>query len=180
MHSKEQLFPLELSIEPLTEADISQLEPILIEHVRDSETGEILQDEINEIKEYMKGAADKDGRQRTYLVAKDIEGRVVGCMAYAEPDSDMLRHFNTTPDESAELLNAFVSSEVYRGGGIGRKLFEAICNTARQAGKGQLLINSGPRYEASWGFYDKVCDESCGFIKGKYNGFDAKTWRKSL
>lgn len=182
MTDKEPLNPIEVQISPLISSDIDQLEPILRQHVRDRDTGEILEGEIAEIKGYMQGEADKDeGRTRKYLVAKDLAGRVVGCMAYSTPDRDMLKHFNTTKEESVELLNAFVANEVFRGGGVGRKLFNAICEQVKREGKKQLLVNSGPRYKASWGFYDKVCDENTGFIKEKYgkNG-DANTWIKYL
>ncbi len=182
MTDKEPLNHIEVQIFPLSSSDIDQLEPILRQHVRDRDTGEILEDEISEIKGYMCGTADKDeGRTRKYLVAKDLTGRVVGCMAYSIPDRDMIKHFDTTKEESSELLNAFVDKEFFRGKGVGRKLFNAICEQVKSEGKSKLLINSGPRYKASWGFYDKVCDENAGFIKEKYGeGGDANTWVKNL
>lgn len=178
---KEQISPNHIKIEALQENDIILLEPILREHVRDRDTGEILLDEINNIKNYMKGQKDDNGRLRKYFVAKDVEGNILGCMAYSEPDPDMIEHFQTTPDDSVEILNAFVSTEVYRGGGIGRKLFNVICQEAKSQGKKQLLVHSGPRYKDSWGFYDNMCDESCGFLIEKYGkGGDAKTWKKVI
>lgn len=180
MKGREQIGPIEVRIETLAEADIAQLEPILTEHVKDRDTAEVLLGEINEIMEYMCGSKDEYGRIRTYFVAKDFTGKVLGCMAFSEPDLDMFKHFATTSEESAELLNAFVASDV-QGQGVGGKLFNAVCDEARKEGKRQILINSGPRYKDSWGFYDKVCDENCGFIIGKYGeGGDAKTWRKRL
>jgi len=181
MADKEQVAPVVVSIEPLVETDIDSLDPILEQHLRDRNTGEFLVSEIEEIKGYMRGEKDDCGRSRTYFVAKNPEGEVLGCMAYSEPDPDMLAHFKTNVEESAELLNAFVLSSVYRGGGIGRKLFNAICEAVRREGKRQLLVHSGPRYKGSWGFYDKMYDVSCGFLIGKYGkGGDAKTWRKRL
>lgn len=172
---------LVIVVEPLREDDIDRLEPILREYVRDRNTSEIVITEIDDIKRYMRGGEDEERRARKYFVARNDSGKVLGCMAYSRPDKDMLRHFNTTADESAELLNAFVAPSVSRGKGIGRKLFEVICNAAKKEGKEYLLVNSGPRYRTSWGFYDKMCDESGGFIVGKYGkGGDAKTWRKRL
>lgn len=182
MTDRENLNPVQIEIFPLQESDIEAFDPILRQHVRDRRTGVILNGEIEEIKGYMRGEKDEEnGRTRKYLVAKDLTGRVVGCMAYSTPDADMIKHFNTTPDESAELLNAFVANDVFRGGGVGRQLFNAICDEVRKEGKSKLLINSGPRYKASWGFYDKFCDENMGFIKDKYDkGGDANTWIRYL
>lgn len=181
MLNREQAHSIEAKVESLNESEIEALRPVLIEHVRDRDTNEILWGEIADIEAYMRGEKDKEGRTRTYLVAKnELTGEALGCMAYSTPDTDMLNHFNATPDESAELLNAFVASK-FQGQGIGKKLFGRVCEATRQQGKKLLLINSGPRYQKSWGFYDKVCDESCGFIKEKYgSGSDAKTWKKKL
>lgn len=181
MSNEEQVKPVSVEIKPLIQEDIAELEPILVEHVRDSDTGEVLQDEINAIKGYMQGEKDEYGRTRTYLVAKDATGKVLGCTAYSEPDPDMLKHFATTPQYSVELLNNFVSSEVFRGGGVGRKLFTAICEEARKLGKKLLVVNSGPRYKDSWGFYDRMCDKSAGLLPDKFGkGRYAKTWKKAL
>lgn len=182
MSFKEEPSQIQIEITPLKESDINHFDSILTAHVWDRRTGEILTDEIASIKGYMRGEKDEYGRTRTYVVAKDQTGKVLGCMAYAVPDPDMVKHFhleNTV--ESIELLNAFVSPEIFRGGGVGRKLLNAICEAGLQEAKKQLLIHSGPRYKESWGFYDKLTDESCGFIENKYGeGRHAKTWRKQL
>ena len=161
----------------LKEADIEQMKPILETHVRDRNTHEILPEEISEIESYMRGGKDDYGRTRKYLVAKDETGKVWGCMAYSTPDPDMVKHFNINDSEkTAELLNAFVSSEVFRGGGTGKRIFEAICNDAKTNGKDLLVIHSGPRYKLSWGFYDKMCGGNQGMIVEKYGkGGDAMT-----
>ena len=177
---KEQVSELQIEISPLDQKDIEQFDPILSEHVINRMTNLVEEGEIADIKRYMAGAADEEGRTRQYLVAKGVDDKVYGCMAISEPDADMKKHFQTNGNE-VELLNAFVSSALFRGGGIGRKLFEAVCDLAKSQGKTALLINSGPRYAKSWGFYDKVTDEDKGFIVEKYGkGGDAKTWIKYL
>ncbi len=170
-----------VEIGPLKESDIEQFEPILMAHVRDRSTGEILTSEIDEIKGYMRGAEDEEGRIRKYLVARDRSGIILGCMAYAVPDLDMIKHFQPeNPNEVIELLNAFVSPEVFRGGGVGRKLLKAVVEAGKRSGKKLLVINSGPRYRKSWGFYDKFAEQS-GFIKNKYGeGGDAMTWKIAI
>jgi predicted N-acetyltransferase YhbS len=179
--TKELVSNLQIEITLLDPSDIEKFDQILREHARDRQTGEIQEDEIADIKRYMAGGMDKEGRIRQYLVAKGANGQAYGCMAISEPDSDMKRHFNITGENESELLNAFVSSEVFRGGGVGKQLFEAICNLAKSQGKTTLLIHSGPRYKNSWGFYDRFTDSSTGFLVEKYGkGGDAKTWTKRL
>ncbi len=61
------------------------------------------------------------------------------------------------------------------------ELFQAICDRVRTEGRVHLLINSGPRYQESWEFYDKMGAHRCGYIPGKYGeGGNAMTWIKSL
>lgn len=182
MNPKEVLSGHKIEISELMESDIEKLGPILEMHVRDRNTDEILWNEISDIKSYMKGERDNYGRTRRYLVARDETGKVWGCMAYSTPDPDMIKHFNIHDiTVTAELLNAFVSSEVFRGGGVGKKIFEAICDDARVNRKNTLVIHSGPRYKKSWGFYDKMCGGSSGLIVEKYGkGGDATTWKLSL
>ncbi len=169
-----------LVIRSLEQRDIIDLEPVLREHVKDRDTGEIVEQEIQDIKSYMQGDLDTEECRRTYLVAEH-EGTAVGCIAYTTPDKDMRKHFSDTYVNSAELVNAFVSSEYSHGKGVGKALFQRLCNKAKAAGFDYILLNSGPRYKASWGFYDRVCDGNKGFIVGKFGeGGDAKTWYKKL
>lgn len=146
----------QIEVIPLKQEDVELFNPILRAHIRDSQTGEVIEGEIADVKGYMQGGTDEYGRVITYLVAKDAtSGHVLGCMAYATPDPDMVTHFQLDEtDDSNELLNASVPPEVFRGGGVGRKLLEAVCLAGKDEGKQQLLIHSGPRYKASWGFYD--------------------------
>ncbi len=165
----------------LIESDIDQLRPILEQHVRDRNTHEILLSEISEIESYMRGESDNYGRFRNYIVARDETGKVWGCMAHSAPDPDMVTHFQLGNEPTAELLNAFVSNEIFRGGGVGKKLFNAICEHVKADGNKLLVIHSGPRYKKSWGFYDRMCGDNTGMIVEKYGkGGDAMTWRKEL
>jgi ribosomal protein S18 acetylase RimI-like enzyme len=189
---KEQL---DVTISPLQEKDIADLDLILRENVRDRNSGEILEDEIEEIKGYMRGGEEiinqetGESRRRDYLVSKDKNGKALGCMAYSKPDPQMLAHFEKVlrmdkkqiETKCVELLNAFVSRDVFRGRGVGRKLFEAIVVIAKNKEKEYIGINSGPRYENSWEFYDKIGAERCGVIAEKYGkGGDAMTWMKKI
>ncbi len=184
-----------ITIEPLKEADIEDLEIVLRQHTRDSKTGEVLEDEIESAKGYMRGVAEvvdeenKKTRMRQYLVARNDLGKAIGCMAYAELEPQILEHFeknlNISKEElrekSLELLGAFVSRDVFRGNGVGRKLFDSICDVAKMQGKDRVIICSGPRYKDSWGFYDKMGAVRSGSLADKFGeGIDAVTWVKNI
>lgn len=178
---KKEHSPISFTIEPLLIEEVDKLKPILETHVRDSKTGEIIQEEVADIRGYMRGNKDALGRMRKYLVAKDDQGIILGCIGYTEPEPKMISHFNTTVEESMELVNAFVSVNAYRGGGVGKALFNAACEKANEEGKKQIILNSEPRYKKSWGFYDRFCDESRGFLVDHYGkGRHAKTWKKAV
>ena len=170
-----------IKIRQLQIEDIVKLEPILRQHVRDSDSGEVIEEEISDIKGYMVGRVDEYDRKRKYVVALSGD-RVLGCMAYSNMDPDMVAHFNDVdPNKTVELLNAFVDEKIFRGGGLGRKLLQGIVDSAKADGKEILVVHSGPRYKKSWGFYDKLTDGSRGFIENKYGtGRHAKTWLKHL
>lgn len=170
------------TVRMLEEQDIAALDAILREHVRDLHSGAIVDSEIQAIRGYMQGALDDTGRGRRYQVVSDDEGRVLGCMALATPEGRMAQHFGVAVAGSAvELLNAFVASSHLHGKGIGRLLFDRMCKMGATEGAAYLLVNSGPRYRRSWGFYDRMCDGSHGFIDDYYGaGRHAKTWLKTL
>lgn len=151
MGAKELAGQHTIETDHLAESDIEQMRHILEQHVKDRNTGMILWDEITEIESYMRGQPDDYGRTRKYIVARDETGKVWGCMAYSTPDPDMVTHFQLGNDPTAELLNAFVSSVIFRGGGVGKKLFDAICEEAKSDGNKLLVINSGPRYKKKLG-----------------------------
>ena len=175
-----------LRVRALAEGDIASLEPILRQHILDLHSGEVVETEVQAVIAYMRGAIDTAGRRRRYLVActAEHEAQPLACMAWAAPDALMTRHFaalGITTDTAVELLNAFVASDYLGGNGVGRFLFTAICAHAAAVGAQQLIVNSGPRYRQSWGFYDRVCDSSHGLIDNYYgNGRHAKTWLKKL
>ena len=103
-YKKEHLPKETFTVDVLTDSDVDKLKPILETHIKDDETGELVQTEIDEIQGYMNGEKDKFGRTRTYFVAKDNKGNILGCVGITEPEPIMLSHFSTTPDESMEIV----------------------------------------------------------------------------
>lgn len=153
--------------------DILELEKILRENILE-------ENEINIILSYLNGAKDKEGRKRKYFLSKNTASQILGCMAYAKPDSDLQKCFKINSKNSAELLNCFISNK-FQGHGVGTSLFQAVCDEIKKQGKEKLLVQSGPWYKTSWKFYDKVFDKYLGNVIGKYDGIaDAKVWIKSL
>lgn len=168
----------------LEHTDLCALDAVLRQHVRDLRDGSVVEAEVAAIRDCMSGAMDAEGRYRSYLVARDSNGRVLGCMALSRPDTRLSNHLNLDPQAQGtalELLNVFVRRDAMRGQGIGRALLQAACDEARAACAGQLVVNSGPRYRASWGFYDHLFDASHGMMQNYY-GPDrhAKVWSMML
>jgi GNAT superfamily N-acetyltransferase len=184
MKTPEKLTKNGISISTLHQSDIPLLDTILRQFVRDRDTGEILEKEISEIKQYMGGNLDKHDRSRQYLVARNQEGKPIACMAWTtQPDPDMITHFTPLLDDislAAEPLNAFVDSQ-YHHLGVATALFNAICDQAYSQGFKYIIANSGTRYQRNHPWHDSVTDKRCGYIKEKYGpGGDAMTWIKYL
>ncbi|MCP1573966.1 hypothetical protein RB25_26020 [Herbaspirillum rubrisubalbicans] len=169
------------SIRWLGWTDLPHLDVVLREHVRDLHTGQIVESEIASIKAHMEGGADDEGRYRSYLVACDPAGLPVACMGLSRPDARMSAHVAMTAPDALELLNVFVRRDFMQTKGIGRSLLSAVYEEATAAGASRLLVNSGPRYLASWGFYDHMFDKDHGMLIDYYGtGRHAKVWSKVL
>ena len=165
-------------ISKLQPNDILEFEPILQQLIVDIKTGNPLKKRVGEIVGCMCGQKDSYGRIRNYLVAKDLDGKVFGCIAYVDPEFDLLNFFKLNKDEAMEMLNFFVKKE-YQGNGIGKKLLNEVMGLAKKMKKNNIVWHSGPRFKPTWKFYNRLADEA-GFIKGKYNGIDAGVWRKEI
>jgi len=172
----------QIEISPLQESDIAQLVPILHEHVRDSDTHLVQEGEITDIVSWMRGQPDEanNHRIRSYFVARDINGQVLGCIGITKAATYHLIHHQTIAADTAELVNFFVTSTV-QGRGVGRKLFNQVLAEARNHGKKYLVLDSGPRYEHSWPIYDKLFGNSGTTIQNLYGpGYHARTWKIDL
>jgi len=162
-------------------SDLPHLDVVLRQHVRDLHTGQLVESEIALIKAYMTGGADDEGRHRNYLVACDPAGFPLACMGLSRPDARMSAHLSLNAPDALELLNVFVHRDFMRTKGIGRSLLSAVSEEAKAAGADQLLVNSGPRYLDSWGFYDRMFDAAHGMLIDYYGtGRHAKVWSKAL
>ncbi len=152
---------------------------ILEQHVRNNETHQIIHTEINAILSHIQGGMDEYERTKTYFAVYE-SGIIVGIMGYCMPDPDITAHFKLDSATSAEIVNVFVEQN-HMGQGIGQKLLFAVTEELKRKGIKTLVVSSGPRYQKSWGFYDKTFDRTGGFIQNKFGpGRHAKTWIKQL
>ena len=167
------------SIRNLREKDLLALKPILETWVKNRDTGLLIPEEVEEDLQLMSDSVD--GSDRTYFVAEDQNGEVIGVIGYKKPDDKMLE-FTSTPNP-AELVNAYVKIDERKGKGVGRALVAKLEESAKDMGFTEIVLNSGPRYEKTgWGFYDKLPGyKRVGVAVKLYGeGGDAPVWTKIL
>ena len=78
---------------------------------------------------------------RETMAVAEQDGRIVGFYAYAEQDGGV-----------AEVMDVFVDP-TFIGAGLGRQLFEHMCDSARSAGLSRLEIYADPHARA---FYERM------------------------
>lgn len=166
------------TVRPLLISDVEKIRPIMETWIRDSETGEVFQDEIDEISDFLKNSLE-DNSDRHYLVAEDTTCSVVGVMGYKKPFGPISEFIRTK--NPREIVNAFVDPQ-QKGIGVGRAMISEIERIAINDGITEIILDSGPRYaETGWGFYDKMSYLRVGELKNRYGeGRDAPVWRKEL
>lgn len=172
----------DITISPIQATDIPLLEPILREHIIDPATGQQVESEIQLVMKFMSGEPDSDhhDRRRSYLVARDITGEILGCVGITEAAQYHLNHHQTTPEDTAELVNFFVTTRA-QGKGVGRKLFNSVIEEAKKRGKKFLVLDSGPRYKHTWEKYEKIFGYPGTMIENLYGPeIHAKTWKMTL
>lgn len=186
--SDEELTPLEnpeldqppgLTVRTARAEDEQAIRNIAGDWVRNPDDGTVITEEIDGIAQKLQESLS-EGASATFLVAENLEGKVVGFLRLDEISPEVEKFALT--ENPAELFNLFVASGQNNGKGVGRTLFNKAIELARQKGHTEILLNSGPRYSKSgWGFYNKLIGHSIGEIKGHYGkGVDAKVWSKSL
>lgn len=145
--------------------------------------GEIIIEEVEDDLTHIKSNLDRHFQKydEKYLVAEDVTGRVVGMMGLAFKPKDAVRQFATTR-RPMELVRAYVDKDFRRGKGVGTALIKHIESTARSRGATEILLDSGPRYEATGhGFYDRMGYKRVAVNKDFYGpGGDAIVFLKVL
>ncbi|HRV75773.1 MAG: GNAT family N-acetyltransferase [Candidatus Nomurabacteria bacterium] len=166
-------------VREVTQDDIDELRPVFNECIRDRETGEVIEDEVDEDLKLIERVARGEETDKRYYVAS-IGGRVVGGMGFKTKLDEAVRSYAKT-DNPMEVVMAYVSTQA-RGSGAGRALLRRIEEDARKMGFLELLVNSGPRYvESGWGFYDRTIGGKLGFLANYYGeGANAALWREDL
>jgi GNAT superfamily N-acetyltransferase len=170
----------ETSIRDVQPADLSQLRPLLESWIRDSETGQLITDEVNDTLLAIEGVANGTNQERKYVVAESRDGRVLGIMGMIDANKKLTSLASTSGETHAvELINAFVSPEA-RGRGIGGLLVKNLVIVARGLAYDEVLVESGPRYkDTGWQFWTSIFGEPVAVHKDAFGpGRDAPVWRK--
>jgi len=164
------------TIRPLRAEDLTDVELILREWIRHTDTREIVEDEVTAVIENMRLSVS-DSTKRYYLVAA-TDGRVVGVMGLYVPDVGEAMDFATT-DKPFEVINAYVAGD-QRGNGVGQALADAVEELGHRLGRTELVVMSGSRNRLSgFGFWDKRYGVRVGFEPDHYGpGRERVAWRK--
>jgi ribosomal protein S18 acetylase RimI-like enzyme len=178
-HVAKERAPFQGIVRPLKDEDLEAIRPILETWVRDSGTGQILPEEVEEDLEFMRKSVRSEN-PRSYLVAEDTDGTAIGIVGFMPP-SDRMKEFAITPNP-AELINAYVAKESRAGRGVGSALVRGLEMTAKTKGHTEIVLNSGPRYQkTAWGFYDQLPGfQRVGIAEKLYGDRNAPVWRKIL
>lgn len=162
----------------LKESDIEVVRIILETWIRNSQTREIIHEEVSEVLSNMAKSVRHENK-KTYFVAEE-HNQAIGIMGVVLPEADILAFGQT--DQPIELVNAFVAKDHHGGRGVGRALVARIEEEMHHLGYTEMILSSGPRYkESGWGFYDAIGFVRCGVIKDYFgSGFHAQIWRKTL
>jgi hypothetical protein len=85
-----------------------------------------------------------------------------------------------TGENPIELVHLFAKQNSWISG-VGTWLVETLLKTVSWRWHDEILLNSGPRYEKAWPFYDKVFGPSVWKIENMYWAWrHAPVWRKIL
>lgn len=115
---------------------------------------------------------------KTIFVTESPDKEVVGMMGLSEKPKAPLMPFAKT-DNPCELIVAYVHPD-HRGKGVGTALIGAVKNLAKELGKKEILLESGPRHaETGYPFYDQQPGfRRIGVIKDFYGkGLDTVVWQ---
>lgn len=168
-----------ITVRPVEEKDIPTLRPISEHWLQDD--GVIAEDEVEGDLETLRQSLNEDSPKKMF-VAETPEGRVVGMMGVnLQPKKELLRFAQT--DKPSELIVAYVHPDFTKRHGVGTALINHAQMLAREKGKAEMLLESGPRHrETGYPFYDKQPGFICvGKIPDFYgSGLDTVVWQKTF
>jgi len=165
-------------IDSLRADDMPAVEVIVRHWVR--KDGAVIEEEAAAALVTVRGGLD-EASGRSYLVARDGDGKVLGVMGFG-PLPERMAPYRTDPSRrAAGLLTAFLSPEA-RGRGVGKRLLTALFEKARGEGFSEMIWSSNPRYrETAWSFYSALAGDPVGLIEGLFFPTSVSpVWRKSL
>jgi GNAT superfamily N-acetyltransferase len=140
--------PDEVRVEPVTEAQLGALLPLIAAYQRFYEVEQI-----------------DDERNRAFFsrfLAPSEDGMLLGAWGGAEPVgyACLYWHFSSLVPAETVLMNDLYVVESRRGEGVGRALIEASAAVGRERGAHQLEWVTGPDNKAARRLYDSLATES--------------------
>lgn len=167
-----------LRIRCLRNADLPAVQELLEDWIREPASREVLGDEVVTVMAEMKEALESSPSSR-FWVAADAESSVIGTIGLRPPSQEMLTF--SQGHRPGELVHAFIKKGSQERG-TGTLLVNNLEAVAKRTGYDEVLVNSGPRYADSWGFYDQLKGfERRGTAKDFYGqGQHARVWGKLL
>ena len=100
--------PQTITTRKIRQVDLAKVRPILETWIRDSQTGQVLTDEINEVLARIQGSINGDN-QYGYLVAESPT-QLLGIIGYRPPEGRVMEF--TITDKPAEGINLYADSQI--------------------------------------------------------------------
>jgi len=161
----------------INKEDLALIQIILEQWVRHWKNNQLIPEEIAGIIKNMENSLTSE--DSSFYIAETPKDGIIGVVGIKTP-SEKMKEF-TTSQKAVELVNFFVDKKHRGGKGVGSTLLRRIESEVIKVGKDQIVLNSGRRYQESWGFYDKIGFERVGIAKDIYGvGNDAPVWLKQV
>lgn len=159
--------------------DVEELVILLESWVIDDETGNVLFLEIDWIVSQILGSINWN-KQRKYIVAIDSDNNPIW-MIWIKFDTviDKSMKSFTNSYKPVELVNFFVKKE-FKWTWIWKTLLNGLIEYAKFVDATEIVVNSWPRYQNSWWFYDKHFERVWLATDYYWKWVDAPVWRMIL
>lgn len=166
-------------IRSVEERDVERLSIILESWVVDDENWDILFVEVESILNQILNSINWN-KQRKYIVAVDTDNNPIWIIWMKSRNSiDGTMSLFTNSDRPVELINFFVSKE-FKWTWIWKTLLNGLIEYAKSVDATEIVVNSWPRYQSSWWFYDKHFERVWVARDYYWKWVDATVWRMIL
>jgi predicted N-acetyltransferase YhbS len=142
-----------------------------------SDMEELIIEEIESKKNFLKQDLESGGKNRYFLIAKE-EDKIVGSIEYGTPNELIISSTNGKLKDLVEIGTVFVRPE-YQSKGIGSQLIMMLCEELRKSGRKEFCLDSG--YKTAQKTWTKKLGEPEYILKDYWGeGDDHMIWRVKL